>query len=180
MYTQIEKEALALTWACKRFSEYIIGKEILLETDHIPLIPILGKKSLDALPPRVLRFRLRLIRFQYSIHHVLSKEQYTPADTVSRAPLRDQLDTTQSDAIEETELFVQTLTESLPAHKDILNKYHQNQTTDAICSQLISFCQSGWPTQKPKGPTSKYWQFLGEISMSDDLLLAIWQQNCCA
>ena len=36
-YAQIEKEVLVLTWACERSSEYIIGKEILLETDHKPL-----------------------------------------------------------------------------------------------------------------------------------------------
>jgi len=45
-YAQIEKEALALTWACKRFSGYVLGKEILLETDHKLLIPILRKKAL--------------------------------------------------------------------------------------------------------------------------------------
>ena len=45
-YTQIEKEALALTWALKRFSEYVLGKVIQLETDHKPIIPLLGKKYL--------------------------------------------------------------------------------------------------------------------------------------
>lgn len=49
------------------------------------------------------------------------------------------------------------------AHKDRLNEYHQNQRMDAICSQLITFCQSGWPTHKPKGPIGKYWQFQGEF-----------------
>ena len=81
-YAQIEKEALALTWACERFSEYVLGKQIQLETDHKPLVPILGNKSLDSLPPRVLRFRLRLMKFQYTIKHVPGKELYTP-DTLS-------------------------------------------------------------------------------------------------
>ena len=82
-YAQIEKEALALTWACEKFSEYVLGKEIELETDHKPLVPLLGKKSLDSLPPRVLRFRLRLMRFQYNIKHVPGKTLYTP-DTLSQ------------------------------------------------------------------------------------------------
>ena len=46
-YAQIEKETLAVTWALKRFSEYVLGKVIQLETDHKPIIPLLGKKYLS-------------------------------------------------------------------------------------------------------------------------------------
>ena len=33
-YAKIEKEALALTWVCDRFAQYVMGVHILLETDH--------------------------------------------------------------------------------------------------------------------------------------------------
>ena len=36
-YAQIEKEALATTWVCEKFNDYILGKDILIKTDHKPL-----------------------------------------------------------------------------------------------------------------------------------------------
>ena len=39
-YAQIEKEALAATWASEHFSDYILGRHVLIETDHKPLIPL--------------------------------------------------------------------------------------------------------------------------------------------
>ena len=72
-YAQIEMEALAATWACEKFTPYIQGKTITLETDHKPLVPLLSHKNLDSLPPRILRFRLRLMRFDYEIKHVPGK-----------------------------------------------------------------------------------------------------------
>ena len=94
-YAQIEKEALASTWACEHFDNYILGKHFLLETDHKPL---LSSKDLDNLPPRILRFRLRMMRFEYSIVHVPGKYLYT-ADALSRAPR-----TTTGDDAKESEV----------------------------------------------------------------------------
>ena len=47
---QIEKESLAITWACERFSDYLIGISFHVQTDHKPLVSLLGSKPLDALP----------------------------------------------------------------------------------------------------------------------------------
>ena len=50
-YAQIEKEALAVTWACEKFTDYILGWKFEIESNHKPLIPLLSNKQLDSMPP---------------------------------------------------------------------------------------------------------------------------------
>ena len=82
-YSQIE-EALRIVWACEKFKNYVLGKHIDLETDHKPLVPLLSTASLANLPPRILRFRLRLSQFSYDISHAQGKLLCT-ADALSQA-----------------------------------------------------------------------------------------------
>ena len=84
-YTQIEKEALALTWACEKFSTYLLGRRCAVETDHKLLVPLLSSKHLDDLPPRILWFRLRMARYDDYILHAPGKLFYT-ANGLSRVP----------------------------------------------------------------------------------------------
>ena len=60
-YAVIEKEALAATWACERFSDYVLGLDFTEETDHKPLVPLHGTAELHKMPPRIQRFRLLLM-----------------------------------------------------------------------------------------------------------------------
>ena len=76
-YSQIKKEAQANACACEKFPIYVLGKAIHLETVHKPLAPLLSRTNLNFLPARVLRFRLRLSRFDYIISHVRGKLLYT-------------------------------------------------------------------------------------------------------
>ena len=50
-YSNIEREALAVAWCCDRLKEFIIGKEVIVETDHKPLLTIFKTRNLDDLTP---------------------------------------------------------------------------------------------------------------------------------
>ena len=110
-YAQIEKEALALTWTCDRFSDFLVGLKFHVQTDHKPL---LSTKRLDQLPLRVQRFRMRLMCFQFSISHVPGKNLIT-ADALSHAPAPDA--TTDDDWClgEEAEAYVNSVFQTIPA-----------------------------------------------------------------
>ena len=88
-YPQIDKEALAVTYTCERFSDLPIGMYFKIETDHKPLVALLGKKDLDVLPPRVQRFRMYFMRYDYTIAYVQRKE-HVSADALSGAPVDEE------------------------------------------------------------------------------------------
>ena len=50
-YAQIEKEALVATWACEKFTDYILGAKFTIKTDHKPFVPLLNTTHLHNLPP---------------------------------------------------------------------------------------------------------------------------------
>ena len=165
-YAQIEKEALALTWACERLYEYLVGLHFHMVTDHKPLVPILSTKSLESLP---LRFRLRLMRFSFTISHVPGKD-LTIADALSRAPYSAP---TESDKQfqQQVEAFVEQIIEALPATEQRLAQIQKKQE---VCKKLAEFCDSGWPT-KTKCPSilKPYMTISSELSVKDGLLMRI-------
>ena len=175
-YAQIEKEALALTWACERFRDYVLGKSILIETDHKPLVSLLGAKPLDDLTPRILRFRLRLSRFDYIIHHVPGKKLHT-ADVLSRTvfiPNKDQTHGNDDDDHDDddVDLFISSVVASLLASSDTLARYSEAQSIDHTCSQHISYCQNEWPTKHSINTTLRpYWEARHKLSVVNGLLL---------
>lgn len=170
-YAQIEKEALAVTWACEKFSDYLLGRKFLIESDHKPLVPLLNTKQLDSLPPRVLRFRLRLARYDYAVQHVSGKNLYT-ADTLSRAPVAE-METEDKLLQEELEMFVDSVVHcSLPATKQRLDAYRQAQEQDGVCQQLTEYCRKGWPNKHSVRPdVAPYWKSKEFLTECDGLLL---------
>ena len=167
-YAQIEKEALAITWACEKFSNYILGKKIQLETDHKPLVPLLGAKDLHSLPPRVLRFRLRLNRFHYEIAYVPGK-LLTTADTLSRSICEKEQEIS---FVEEVEEMMDACVQQLPASKDQLDKYRKAQADDPNCSAIIQCCKQGWPHKNKLCTTLKpYWKDRVRFTLNKELLL---------
>ena len=166
-YPQIEKEALAVTWACEKYMTYILGKEIVIETDHKPLVSLLGGNNLGSLPPRILRYRLRLARFQ-SIVHVPGKS-FCTADALSYSPVS----TLENTSIqEEAETIMEDSISQLPASKSTLERFSNAQNSDPVCKRVIHYCLHGWPNKKQiEISIIPYWKMQGELTMSKNLLL---------
>jgi len=84
-YSNIEREALAAVWACKRLEHFLLGKKFTLETDNKPLTHILNAESevKTDISPRLLRLSLKMMRYDYNIQHVAGKANVI-ADTLSR------------------------------------------------------------------------------------------------
>ena len=152
-YAVMEKEALAAVWACEKFNDYILGTEFTLETDHRPLVPLLTSTDLSKLPPRNLRFRLRMARYSPEVKYVQGVHQNT-ADALSQAPTSQP---TQKDLtlVEEIEEHSESLLVSLPATKQRLDEIKTVQDHDAVCKQVKTYCQDGWPPIMPLQPLLK-------------------------
>ena len=145
-YTQIEKEALALTWACERCNDDILGMDTVhLETDHKPLVPLLSKKDWTERPPRIQRFKMILMRYRYTISHVPGESIIT-ADLPSRKPIpRDETDRVLE---KETKAYFNMIIEHIPATEERLEEIKEAQAEDEICKELIRYCELGWPDKQ--------------------------------
>ena len=169
-YAQIEKEALAFTWACERLADYLVGLTFHIITDHKPLVPLFSSKKLDELPLRVQRFRLRMMRYDFTISHVPGKDLVV-ADTLSRAPACRPTENDQA-LVQEANAFVNLVTSNLPATEQRLQEIKQHQANDAVCQQLSHYCQSGWPERKTlPAEIQPYSSVSSELSVEDGLLL---------
>ena len=148
-YATIEKEALAITWACDRFQQYLFGKEFIIYTDHSPLVSLLSKKRLDDMPLRVQRFRMRLMRYSYDVQYIPGSKQIV-ADALSRAPVTDvKLSINEVSLVAEVENFVEGMVANLPASQNRLNEIRAQQNNDPVLSVVKKFCQSEWPSKCP-------------------------------
>ena len=143
-YAQIEKEALAIAWSCERFEQYLLGRTFHIHTDHLPLLAILGSKSLVDLSPRLQRLRIRLMRYDYTISHVPGKLLYT-ADALSRAPASGLPSAGDKMLEDEIQSFVDQVVHNLPVSDVRLQEIIREQRTDPIFNKVCEYIHHGWP-----------------------------------
>jgi len=96
-YSNIEREALAAVWACKRLSTFLLGKRFTLETDNKPLSHIFDSQNALKydVSPRLMRLATKMMKFDYQIKHI-SGSKNTIADALSRI---NSIDTTKLPSI---------------------------------------------------------------------------------
>ena len=111
---------------------------------------IAQQKHLDNLPPRILRFRLRLGWYTFTISHVSGKLLYT-ADALSRAPSGNK-DTSSKELEDEVETYITVVFTSLPATPKRLCQYREAQSEDPECSLVAEYCKTSWPDKQAVKP----------------------------
>lgn len=86
-YSQMEREALAIIFALKKFHKYVYGRKFLLYSDHKPLKFIFGEKKLNSVSgARIQRWCLFLTQYDYEICYTKGSSMGN-ADGLSRLPL---------------------------------------------------------------------------------------------
>lgn len=169
-YAQIEKEALALTWAAERFEGYITGLDVVFETDHKPLVTLLGKSPIDLLPPRIQRFRMRLMRFNFVVEYVPGTSVIT-ADVLSRAPLRGTPACSHSLTVSEVTKYVEGCVPGIIEH-NCFERVKKAQEKDEVCRSLIDLSRKGWPKFSSVPMVLRpYWQERSALTVCEGVLL---------
>ena len=159
-YANIERELLAIVFACQRFSTYLLGRSFIAESDHKPL-EMIAMKNLANAPPRLQRMLLELQRYDVTIKYRPGKEMQL-ADALSRCPAR---------ASQEIKLDMRV--DYIAFTKPWIEKLKDSTQRDPILAMVYQLTQQGWPHQRRHVPhlARRYWDFRDELSTDDGMLL---------
>ena len=143
-YSQIDKEALGIVWAIKRFHMYLYGRHFELVTDHQPLVHIFGPKRgiPEMTANRLSRYALLLQNYDYNIVYRNTKE-HANADVMSRFP-KKVIHVDEPNECEEA--FSLTMEDALIDAKEVARE----TSKDIILSKIAMYIVDGWPEKIDK------------------------------
>lgn len=168
-YCPLERETLAIVFACERFHEYIYGKTFTVVSDHLPLKSIFSK-PLAKSPARLQRFRLRLQQYDFTVEYQQGKFMYV-ADALSRAP-HDK----PTPEIPEDELnaFVHIIADNLPISENRLHQFQVETKADQTLQSLRQQIEIGWPSSPKKllhESLSPFYSYRDELAFQDGIII---------
>ncbi len=179
-YSQMEKECLAITYACNRFDQYLHGRDhITVLTDHQNLETIF-KKPILAAPKRLQRMRLRLQKYHIDVKYQKGKRMHI-SDALSRATCKTDAQSEKADyeifAVDNDNNFAKDVEEiHYPTYTNIsdesLEKVKRSTLQDEALQTMMQLVLEGWPNDKSEVPliTREYWPYRDEISCQDGIL----------
>ena len=173
-YSQLDKESLAIVFACKKFDKFLYGRKFTVVSDHRPLVRIFGEKS--ALPSvaaaRLSRYAVFLSRYNFSVRYRKGKEHQN-ADTMSRLIQTSTKLAVEAELKDESDLFFINHLEQLPAVTP--EELRSEMKNDNTLSAAFQHTKEGWPENCPDPSLLAYYRRRDELSLAENLLF--WGQR---
>ncbi|XP_060881762.1 uncharacterized protein K02A2.6-like [Metopolophium dirhodum] len=162
-YSVIQKEALAVFWGVKKFSQYLLGRKFFLETDHKPLLALYGEnKGIPVMASgRIQRWALYLSEFDYQVLHIKGNDNKV-ADGLSRLPDEEEVQTQINEAD-----YVDFMENTMPIDYEILRVETKK---DNEFSLVVKYLNEGWPI-KVREELKPYAIRKEEICVDKDILM---------
>lgn len=174
-YAQIEKELLAIVFACVRFDQLVVGNpKVTVKTDHKPLVNIFKKPLLSA-PRRLQHMLLNLQRYNLTIEFVTGKENVV-ADALSRAPLMNGSAVEKFEKLNIFSVFDEISQVKLHNFLSIsdarLTEIMEETGKDHSMQIIIGYIHQGWPNSVDRVPDTVkiYYNCRNELSTQDGLI----------
>ena len=165
-YAQIEKELLAIVFACQKFHQYIYGFHTIIQSDHKPLESIM-QKSLHKASPRLQRMLLKLQKYDLTVTYVKGKDLHV-ADTLSRAYLT----TPEDNDTEDLDFAVHAMIQNLPVSDAKLSQLQIATDKDEQLQVLSKIIRNRWPTDISNVPMTlrEYWKVRHHLHLGANLI----------
>ncbi|XP_031334049.1 uncharacterized protein K02A2.6-like [Photinus pyralis] len=165
-YSMLDKEALAIYYGIKKFSQYLLGHSFTLLTDHKPLVSLFGEnKDMPALAAsRLQRWGIYISNYDYKIKYIKGT-QNSSADALSRMPL------------------VVNFVENLDVHPQLnfieteklanLSQIQQETQNDTVLKQVYNFIMRGWPKYLNKDDVvlKPYFDKRNELTVEENIIM---------
>ena len=166
-YAQIELECLGILFGLRRYYHWVYGRPVIVETDHLSLIPIF-KKPLHLCPARLQRMMIQMQRFDIDVRFRPGKQIPVP-DTLSRKSVSD----TCPALSESLEVQVNFVMSSLPVSDKKLEEIKLQTEQDEQLAVLKQVVLDGWPVYRKqcRPEILDFWNYREELAVFDGLIM---------
>lgn len=145
-YAQIEKELLSISFALTKFHNYIYGRKIIVNNDHLPLVSLM-KKSIDKIKNnRLRRLRMKILPYTFNLEYIPGPKLFI-ADLLSRNIIHRP---TNDDGEMIEVVHTVQVTPELLITGEKLNLYKKETQNDETLAKVIKYYNEGWPKSLDK------------------------------
>ena len=171
-YPQIQKEALSIIFALKKYHQFLYGRPFILVTDRKPLISMFGPNTATPMlaANRLARWSLMLSQYDYTIEY-RSTKQHGNADALSRLPVGPDLsfDGEEGNNDVDTVCTIRVINSQLQPHSR--NQLKDATNRDPVLSEVKRYVREGWPQKIDTPDVQEFKKYAVSLSVTDDCLI---------